>query len=321
MSSRISRYLATLGNTNEREGKESQNRPCLSSQWSLLSAQLTLGRCSGQFLANFYHFSLFLRTAWDRKGGICVLGVWHTCCVTPAAAVTCMPRWHQLVLPPVRGLVLWAAWDSWGCPCSLQGGWSYMAFTGPLWPKLFCYPMEHTLHCSTSVHVADFPLCTDSTFYTKTIKWVFPVRKMALFCNWVTFVWSLLTALPRSSDILSKKAWKHLTAITFQRVCIYSVCWHFLMPRNSFFMMQAQSSSPLPMQLLWLSAQIKWVCMQMASEQRLGAAAWILICCEESHLQTQIKMCLCINIWPITKLPLQEFFWLVSVKNSWLGPL
>lgn len=96
MSSRTSRYLAALGNTNEREVKEHEKHPCLSSLWSL-SAQLILDQCSGQILPNFFQFPLFLRTAWDRKGGICVLGALHPCAVTPAA-VPCTPRWHRLVL-------------------------------------------------------------------------------------------------------------------------------------------------------------------------------------------------------------------------------
>lgn len=194
--------------------------------------------------------------------------------MTPACAASC----HALSSLGLRG-----------GPCSLQGGWNYLAFT-----KWFCFSMEHTLQLyhfwQVIVHVADCPLCTDSSCYTKLIKWVSPVRKMTLFCSWVTFVWSLLIPLPRSRDILSKKAWKHLTDITLQRVCLYSACWHFLIPRNSFCMMQAQGSSPLPMQLLWLSAQIKWVCVQMASQQRLPAPAWILICSAESHANTNTNV-------------------------------
>lgn len=223
---------------------------------------------------------------------------WHLC-------AWCMPRWHQLVLPSA---MLWAAWDSWGCPCSLQGGWNWVASTGPFWPKWFCCSVAHTFtalpalicHCPCGW----FPFCTDSCFYTKIIKWVFLARQILLFCSWVTFVWSLLIPLPRSSDILSKKAWKHLTHMTFQGVFIYSACWHLLMPRNYFCMRQEQGSNSLPMQLLWLSAQIKRVCMQMA-RAAAAAVAWISICSEESHMQTQTKMCLCINIWPITKLSLQ----------------
>lgn len=274
-------------------------------------------------LPNLFHFPLFLRRAWDNKSGICVLGVQHTCCVTPAAAVTCWPRWQQLVLPPLMGVVLWATWDSWWCPCSLQGGWNQMAFAGPFWPKhsviLWTHPSLLYQFWYVPVHVADCPLCTDNGFYTKIIKWVLLAGKIILLCSWVNFVGSLLIPLPRSSDILSKGAWKHLTDKTSQRVRVYSACWHLLMPRNCFCMRQAQGSHSLPVQLLWLSAQIKWVCMQMASEQRLGAAPWILISTEEPHMQTQIKMCLCINIWPITRLPLQQLLWLVPVKNSWLG--
>lgn len=41
-----------------------------------------------------------------------------------------------------------------------------------------------------------------------------------MLCSGVNFVGSLLIPLPRSSDILSKEAWKHLTDKTFQRVGI-----------------------------------------------------------------------------------------------------
>lgn len=165
---------------------------------------------------------------------------WHLC-------AWCMPRWHQLVLPSA---MLWAAWDSWGCPCSLQGGWSWMATTGPFWPKLFCCSVEHTFtavpaliwHCPCGW----FPFCTDSCFYTKIIKWVFLARQILLFCSWVTFVWSLLIPLPRSSDILSKKAWKHLTDMTFQGVFIYSACWHLLIPRNYFCMSKHKAATLCP---------------------------------------------------------------------------
>lgn len=65
-----------------------------------------------------------------------------------------------------------------------------------------------------------FPSAADSRFYTKITEWVFLVRKTRLFCSWVTFLWSLLIPLPRSSDVLAKKDCKHLPGITFRQVCL-----------------------------------------------------------------------------------------------------
>lgn len=65
-----------------------------------------------------------------------------------------------------------------------------------------------------------FPSAADGRFYTKITEWVFLVRKMRLFCSWVTFLWSLLIPLPRSSDVLAKKDCKRLPGITFRQVCL-----------------------------------------------------------------------------------------------------
>ena len=164
----------------------------LNSQWSLISVQFILGECSGQFLSDPSQFPLFLRTSWDRIGGIWVLGLLQPCCVTLTAAATCTAQ-------KIRACAALASWD-W-CTNIL-----FTALTGLSDMSLSIWLM--------------FPSAADSSFYTKIIEWVFLVRKTRLFCSWVTFVWSSWIPLPRNSDILVKKDWKHLTGITFQRVCI-----------------------------------------------------------------------------------------------------
>lgn len=121
-----------------------------------------------------FHYS------WDNLGGIRVLGVLQTCCVTLTAAATCT----------VQKIRVRAALTSWDWCTNIL----FTALTG-------------FSDMSLSIWLI-FPSAADSSFYTKIKEWVFLVRKMRLFRSCVTFVLSSWIPLPRNSDILVKKDWK-----------------------------------------------------------------------------------------------------------------